>query len=73
MNTFTYMLKRDSPLRSGNTETLLNAVNSNVDKIINMMHFLIEDNLFLRPIETYSELETAFEQLKFKKSHLKRR
>ena len=73
LNTFTYMLKRDSPLRSGNTETLLNAVNSNVDKIINMMHFLIEDNLFLRPIETYSELETAFEQLKFKKSHLKRR
>ena len=73
LNTFTYLLKRDSPLRTGNTETLLNAINSNVDKIINGMHFMVEENIFLRPVDSYKDMDTAFDQLKMKKSHLKHR
>ena len=73
LNTFTYRLKRNSPLRTGNTETLLQSLNSRIDKIANGMHFLIEDNLFLRPIGQYPELNEAFEQLKVTKSHLKRK
>ena len=73
LNTFTYLLKRDSPLRTGNTETLLNAINSNVDKIINGVHFMMEENIFLRPVDSYKDMDTAFDQLKMKKSHLKHR
>ena len=73
LNTFTYLLKRDTPLRTGNTETLLKAINANMDKAINGMHFLIENNIFLRSIDSYSEMETAFDQLTMKKSHLRQR
>jgi hypothetical protein len=73
LNTFTYLLKRDSPLRTGNTETLLNAINSNVDKITNGVHFMMEENIFLRPVDSYKDMDTAFDQLKMKKSHLKHR
>lgn len=73
LNTFTYLLKRDTPLRTGNTETLLKAINANMDKAVNGMHFLIENNIFLRSIDSYSEMETAFDQLTMKKSHLRQR
>ena len=73
LNTFTYMLKRDSPLRTGNTGTFLKAINNNVDKIINELHFLMEENLFLRPITKYPELTETFEKLKVTKSHLRRK
>ena len=67
------MLKRDSPLRTGNTGTFLKAINNNVDKIINELHFLMEENLFLRPITKYPELTETFEKLKVTKSHLRRK
>lgn len=73
LNTFTYMLKRDSPLRSGNSDTLLKAVNDKADKLVAGMKFLIGENLFLRPFDTYQELFSAFENLRLKKSHFKRR
>ena len=73
LNSFTYMLKRDSPLRTGNTGDLLQILNSNIEQVINKMYFLIEDNLFLCPREKYPELKEAFEHLKIKKSHMNRR
>lgn len=73
LNTFTYMLKRDSPLRSGNSGTFLKAVNSNMDKIMNELYFLIEENLFLRPTTMYPELTETFDKLKITKSHLRRK
>ena len=73
LNTFTYLLKRDSPLRTGNTETLLKAINSNLDRVIDGVHFMVEENIFLRPIDSYKDIDTAFDQLKMKKSHLKHR
>lgn len=73
LNTFTYMLKRDSPLKTGNTETFLKAVNANADKIIAGMRFLIEENIFLRSSDAYPELNTAFEELRLNKSHFRGR
>lgn len=67
------MLKRDSPLKTGNTETLLKAVNANADKIIAGMRFLIEENIFLRSADTYPELNKSFEELRLNKSHFKAR
>lgn len=73
LNSFTYMLKHDSPLRTGNTSTLFKAVTNNVDKMMNGMYFLIEENLFLRPLTMYSELAEAFEKQKVTKNRFRRK
>ena len=71
LNTFAYQMKRDSPLRSGNSDTFLKVVNANSEKIIAGMKYLINENLFLRTDDSYAELNTAFESLKYKKSNFK--
>ena len=73
LNTFTYNMKRDSPLKTGNTDTFLKAVNANADKIIAGMRYLIDENIFLRTPETYPELNSAFEELRLNKSHFRGR
>lgn len=73
LNSFTYKLKRESSLRTGNTTTLLKTVNATADKVISGMKFLIEENIFLRPSSTYHELNSAFDNLRLKKSHFKSR
>ena len=71
LNTFAYQMKRDSPLRSGNSDTFLKVVNANSEKIIAGMKYLINENLLLRTDDSYAELNTAFESLKYKKSNFK--
>ena len=73
LNSFTYMLKHDSPLRTGNTSTLLKAVTNNVDRMMNGMYFLMKENLFLRPLTMYPELADAFEKQKVTKNRFKRK
>jgi hypothetical protein len=34
---------------------------------------MMEENIFLRPVDSYKDMDTAFDQLKMKKSHLKHR
>lgn len=71
LNSFTYKLKRDSPLKSGNTDSFLKTINSNAEKVIAMMQELVCNNIFLRNEEMYPELEKAFETFRLNKSHLK--
>jgi MoxR-like ATPase len=71
LNSFTYMMKRDSPLRTGNADTMLKAVNANAEKLNAGLNFMIEENLFLRSSDGYPELKKAFETTKFTVSNLK--
>lgn len=71
LNAFTYMLKRDSPLRTGNSDTLLAAINTNANQVSNSMLLQMERNIFLRPVSSYPELHSAFEHVKIDKSYFK--
>ena len=73
LNTFTYMLKRDSPLRTGSTKTLLDAINTAADQVSGSMMVQMERNIFLRPVNTYIELISAFENVRIDKSYFKRK
>ena len=71
LNSFTYKLKRDSPLKSGNTDTFLKTINSNAEKVIAMMQELIRNNIFLRDEKKYPELQKSLEAFRLNKTHLK--
>ncbi len=73
LNSFTYMLKRETPLRTGDAETLLDAINTNADKVSNLMMLQIGNNIFLRHVSTYTELWSAFKNVRIDKSYFKRR
>ena len=71
INTFTYRMKRDSPLRTGNTDTMLKAVNVKTERLVAGMDFMINENLFLRSADAYPELHKAFEGTKFTSENLR--
>lgn len=73
LNSFTYMLKRETPLRTGDADTLLDAINTNADKVSNLMMLQIGNNIFLRHFSTYTELWSAFKNVRIDKSYFKRR
>lgn len=68
LNSFTYRLKHTSPLRTGSTTDLLKRINQGTEYSFTTMKYLIRDNLFLRHISSYVELEEAFNELKIKQS-----
>ena len=73
LNSFTYMLRRDNPLRTGNTDTLLDAVNAGADEASNKIMSQIEENLFLRHVSAYTDIKDVFNKVRIDKSYFKRR
>lgn len=71
LNSFTYKMKRDSPLRSGNTDSFIRTINTGAEKVIAMMQDLVRENIFLRDFSQYPELQKAFDAFRLNKSHLK--
>lgn len=66
LNSFIYQLKRTSPLRSGNTDSLMGRVSRSTESALSSMNYMIDENLFLRSHRHYPEVETSFNNLKTK-------
>lgn len=73
LNSFTYMLKRDNPLRTGNTDILIDAVNAGADEASSQLLNQIKDNIFLRHASTYTDLSDVFNKVRIDKNYFKRR
>lgn len=73
LNTFTYMMKRSSPIRTGSFSTMMKTINTNAERLQAGLRFMIDENLFLRSSDEYPELENIINSKKFTLENLKRK
>lgn len=73
LNTFTYMMKRSSPIRTGSFNTMMKTINTNAERLQAGLRFMIDENLFLRSSDEYPELENIINSKKFTLENLKRK
>ncbi len=71
INSFTYLLRRDHPLRTGNTDTLLDTINAGANEAYSLVMTQIANNLFLRQAKTYHDVRQAFKSAGIDKSYFK--
>lgn len=67
LNSFCYQLKRDSPLRSGTSDSLINAFNSNNRPYLSEIKSQIDNNLFMGKSTEFPEISRAFSNLGIRK------
>lgn len=73
LNTFTYMMKRSSPIRTGSFNTMMKTINTNAERLQAGLRFMIDENLFLRSCDEYPELQNIINSKKFTLENLKRK
>lgn len=71
LNTFTYMMKRSSPIRTGSFNSMMKAVNTNAERLQAGLSFMIDENLFNRTYDEYPELKEIINSKKFTIANLK--
>ena len=71
LNTFTYQLKRETPLRVGTAQDMLDVVNAPANAVVRGMQAMVLDNIFLRGWDEYPELIQAFDMLRFTRETLR--
>ena len=64
VNTYSYPLKRDSTLVSGNVSGMIKDVNEDIDEMEEELKKLVNDNLFIPPYYRYASLRNAFNTVK---------
>ena len=71
LNSFTYPLRRDTELRSGSIETMLNDMTDSTDSIERIINSQVTQNIFLRPYRQYADLRNGFANVKTRIKKLK--
>lgn len=68
---FTHQISDNSPLRTGDTRGVIIEMNTELEKVITAIKYLVHDNIFLKSFDNYSHLINSLEKLRITKSHFR--
>lgn len=66
LNSFTYPMKRDTALQTGDMGSILNQVSVSAINVEKLFKKMVQENIFLRNYETYPYFEDAFKHIRRK-------